>query len=616
MKTHINRYRLDIQGLRALAVLFVMIFHILPTFMPAGYLGVDIFFVISGFLITSLLLKDYNQNNRISLLNFYKRRILRIFPAVIFTSVIVLTLMFILGLQDEIGNVFSSVKSSLLAITNFYFYNLGDTGDYWNPDLFRPLLHLWSLSVEEQFYLIFPVFFMFFIKNKKIFVWFLIVMFFASIISASFIIHDNKNLAYYMPYSRAFALILGCLTAFLNINFNTHNKIIIIFIELISCLSIFCIVLGCYFLSKYNLPSYLTLIVIIPVAILLFIGKNHTTLVHKFLGNKVLSYIGLYSFSIYLVHFWLWSFYSYWQQNQVGFTAKIIIIWVSIILGALQYYVIEETFRYKKYSFFTVFLLFVIFPFISYFVLYKANSLYNLYINVYRPQAIVNIKEIQHSNILLFGDSNALHYYYTMQKISQFINFKFNTNAEHGEYNYNCLLITTKCINILHDYDVIILGYAFYYDHIRYSNELKAVEKQQKQLTALFKDAQKQGKTIIILGEIPKMESYSVSNALFFIDIHFDNINFNYEIYKNGILKNNQLIEQLTKKFNNVYYINFNNLLLKNKQIIYYDKPYYLYYNKSHLSQDGSKYVGKKYIEMNHIDSIFYKLKKIYKVTK
>ena len=150
-------YRNDIQGLRALAVIFVLIFHIMPTFMPSGYLGVDIFFVISGFLITSLLIKEYQQNNAISLINFYKRRILRIFPATVFTALIVLLINFIIMTESFIVNVLRSVKSSIMAITNFYFYKLGDSGDYWNPLLFRPLLHLWSLSVEEQFYFVFPL---------------------------------------------------------------------------------------------------------------------------------------------------------------------------------------------------------------------------------------------------------------------------------------------------------------------------------------------------------------------------------------------------------------------------------------------------------------------------
>ena len=151
--------------------------------MPSGYLGVDIFFVISGFLITSLLLREYEQNNSIALINFYKSRILRIFPATVFTAFIVLLITFIIIPETLVGNVFRSVKSSLMAITNFYFYKLGDSGDYFNPLLFRPLLHLWSLGVEEQFYLVFPLFFILFIKNKKLFLLFLITLFVASIVS-------------------------------------------------------------------------------------------------------------------------------------------------------------------------------------------------------------------------------------------------------------------------------------------------------------------------------------------------------------------------------------------------------------------------------------------------
>ncbi len=202
-----SQYRADIQGLRALAVMFVLIFHILPNLMPSGYLGVDVFFVISGFLITSLLLKEYEQNKSISLINFYRRRVLRIFPATVFTALIVVIITFIMIPEAVVGSVFRSAQASLLAITNFYFYKLGDAGDYWNPLLFRPLLHLWSLAVEEQFYLVFPLLFIVFIKNKRIFLLFLIILFIASLVISSVVVLYDKNLAYYMPYTRAFGLL-------------------------------------------------------------------------------------------------------------------------------------------------------------------------------------------------------------------------------------------------------------------------------------------------------------------------------------------------------------------------------------------------------------------------
>ena len=514
--------------------------------------------------------------------------------------------------ESFIGNVLLSVKSSLMAITNFYFYKLGDSGDYWNPLLFRPLLHLWSLSVEEQFYFVFPLFFIIFIKKKKIFLLFLITLFIASISYASIIVLHNKKLAYYMPYSRAFALILGCLTAFININFSIHKKITLIFMEGIALLCIIFIILGCYFLlNTYNLPSYLTLIVILPTAILLALGKHHTSLVHKFLGNKLFYYIGLYSFSIYLVHFWLWSYYSYWASNIVSLSERIAIILASIILGAIQYYAIEQTFRYKNYSLSKALVLFFVIPFVIYFVIYKAQSIYyKQHLNTDVTKIIEGKNDIDNNNILLFGDSNALHYYATMQEIAKFMNFKFDTIGEHSGKNYDCLFLTKTCLNILKNYNVIILGHSYYFDFVRNGDEVTKTKNQQKQLTSLFKEAQKQGTIIVILGEIPKFQGYA---QLSIFGKQFYNIKFNYNIYQNGILKNNQLIEKLTNKFNNVYYVDFNNLLLLNQQIIYYDKGYYTYYNASHLSEYGSTYVGNKYVEAGKIAPIFYKIKQLFR---
>ena len=111
---------------------------------------------------------------------------------------------------------------------------------------------------------------------------------------------------------------------------------------------------------------------------------------------------------------------------------------------------------------------------------------------------------------------------------------------------------------------------------------------------------------IVILAEIPKLQGYKHFSIF---GKQFQNMKFNYDIYNNGILKNNQLIEKLTKKFNNVYYVDFNNLLLLNKQVIYYDRKNYIYFDHAHLSTYGSEYLGKKYIETNNIDAIFYKIK-------
>ena len=147
--------RADIDTLRAISVVSVIIFHLDQTLFPNGYLGVDIFFVISGYVITKSILKGLN-NNQFSFLNFYIKRIKRIFP--VFLVVLLTTIIFAIFilLIADLNRFLESLISSLGLVSNFYFWITG--GYFSTNDQLKPLLHIWSLSVEEQFYLFFPIF--------------------------------------------------------------------------------------------------------------------------------------------------------------------------------------------------------------------------------------------------------------------------------------------------------------------------------------------------------------------------------------------------------------------------------------------------------------------------
>ena len=147
--------RADIDTLRAISVVSVIIFHLDQTLFPNGYLGVDIFFVISGYVITKSILKGLN-NNQFSFLNFYIKRIKRIFP--VFLVVLLTTFIFAIFilLIADLNRFLESLISSLGLVSNFYFWITGNILS--TNDQLKPLLHIWSLSVEEQFYLFFPIF--------------------------------------------------------------------------------------------------------------------------------------------------------------------------------------------------------------------------------------------------------------------------------------------------------------------------------------------------------------------------------------------------------------------------------------------------------------------------
>jgi peptidoglycan/LPS O-acetylase OafA/YrhL len=154
--------RIDIDVLRAISVISVIVFHLDKSFFPLGYLGVDIFFVISGYLITKIIIRDLN-NKQFSFRNFYLRRIRRILPALLIVLFTTLLVAFSILLTSDFKVFTESLLASLGFFPNIYFWITG--GYFGSNDELKPLLHLWSLGVEEQFYLFFPIVFLFIFKN-------------------------------------------------------------------------------------------------------------------------------------------------------------------------------------------------------------------------------------------------------------------------------------------------------------------------------------------------------------------------------------------------------------------------------------------------------------------
>ena len=155
------KYRGEIDGLRAIAVIPVVFFHAGFDLFSGGYVGVDVFFVISGYLITTIIFKEL-ENKTFSLANFYERRARRILPALIFVIIITTILSFVFLTKSELSGYFRSIIATLLFFSNFYFWK---TSPYFSAESdLEPLLHTWSLSIEEQFYVVFPLLMIFFLN--------------------------------------------------------------------------------------------------------------------------------------------------------------------------------------------------------------------------------------------------------------------------------------------------------------------------------------------------------------------------------------------------------------------------------------------------------------------
>jgi peptidoglycan/LPS O-acetylase OafA/YrhL len=347
-------YRPDIDGLRAVAILLVIIFHAYPKFLRGGFIGVDIFFVISGYLITSIILKNQSQNN-FSLLDFYSRRIRRIFPALI----VVLTFCLVAGwyalLGDEYERLGKHIAAGSIYISNFVLQS--EAGYFDTDSELKPLLHLWSLAIEEQFYLVFPLLLIvgkrFQISPLLIISVSLIFSFLANIIQ----IHDKPTDVFFFPYSRAWELLVGSLVAYLSIHSIAKNQAEK-FANPLSWLGIILILSAWIFLDskKILFPSWWALLPTFGAASLIFAGDK-AWFNRKILASKIAIFIGLISYPLYLWHWVLLSFLKITEVEKLNSRLRFSILVVSMILAWLTYYFVEKNLRFQKSKFISLGLL-------------------------------------------------------------------------------------------------------------------------------------------------------------------------------------------------------------------------------------------------------------------
>ncbi len=344
-------YRPEVDGLRTLAVMAVLIFHAeLPFgdsfFLKGGFLGVDIFFVISGFLITSLIIKEYGKTGKFSILNFYHRRIRRLLPALLFVILITLPFAWLYLLPQSFIDFSYSQLASIFFSSNIYWHlNLQDYGA--ESALLKPFLHTWSLAVEEQFYFIYPVALLIIYRYMRSYtVLLLILSILLSLQFAEMLTSRNISLSFYMLPSRFWELASGAVLAHL-----VAEKKSFLFIP---------------FLQKYlptigaalilysfwnigfssNHPGYVTIPAIIGT--LFIIGfSGHNDIITKVLSSKLFVGIGLISYSLYLWHYPIFAFARIISIDINALDIGICFA-LSFILAFLSYRFIEKPFRNGK----------------------------------------------------------------------------------------------------------------------------------------------------------------------------------------------------------------------------------------------------------------------------
>lgn len=329
----------NIQGLRAISVIAVIFFHYEINYFTGGYLGVDIFFVISGYLMSLILDVKISRKN---IFNFYIKRIKRILPALVFIILVCLILGFFLLSTESYERLSRSSIFSSLFLSNFFFWR--EWGYFDLTSLNKPLLHTWSLSVEMQFYFVFPIILLV-LNNlfKKIDIFFKLFFLFIILILVTEIFVESKKIAtfYLMPF-RLSEFLIGAIGY--NFEKKYNNKIDNIYIFFLSLLLIvFCF----YFFDKnINFPG-LNSILPCFLAIVLILNKNNN-LTNKILKNKLLIFLGNISYSLYLVHWPIYVFYRFFKFREIFFYEKVILIFISILFAYLIHRYIENIYRGKK----------------------------------------------------------------------------------------------------------------------------------------------------------------------------------------------------------------------------------------------------------------------------
>jgi len=339
-------YRPDIDGLRAVAVLGVITYHAFSSALPGGFTGVDIFFVISGYLISGILYKGHKEGN-FSFKEFYARRVRRLFPALITLLLVTMAYGWLILLTDEFEQLGKHVAAGILFIQNFVFWS--ESGYFDTDATLKPLLHLWSLAVEEQFYIFFPPILLLIWKRKWPLVIILSILLIISLFGNLVMSVQNRASDFFITTYRAWEFLGGSLLAWWHYD-REHEKDVPSYREALSFGGLFLLALAMILIHKGDpYPGWRALL---PVGgtLLLIEGGRYAWINKNILSNPIIVWIGLISYPLYLFH---WPPLAFVHIIKGWNPSPSYIFWalgVGFALTLITYYLIEKPTRYSKSS--------------------------------------------------------------------------------------------------------------------------------------------------------------------------------------------------------------------------------------------------------------------------
>jgi peptidoglycan/LPS O-acetylase OafA/YrhL len=338
-------YRKEIDGLRALAVLAVIFYHAEYAFFTGGYIGVDVFFVISGYLITSIILRDLS-NKSFKLSDFYIRRVRRIMPALFFVVAVVTIFSFMWLLPNQLRGYGKSLASIPLFSSNFIFFL---EGGYFNVSAnLKPLFHTWSLGIEEQFYFLYPFFLIAIWKTKQKTLFYVLILVLSFVVSHWWAV-AHPEAAYLLLPSRIWEFFVGGMASIFGgcffikkvSEFKSAS-------QWISLLGLLLIVVPVFFFDEYTtFPGFNALFPVAGTALTILFSTDRTY-VGKIIANEFFVKIGLISFSLYLWHQPIFVFFRVFYNEHPDSVDKLCLIFLTFVLAFGTWKYIEIPFRVSQ----------------------------------------------------------------------------------------------------------------------------------------------------------------------------------------------------------------------------------------------------------------------------
>ena len=624
-------YKPEIDSLRAIAVFLVILFHFELFMVTGGFIGVDVFFVISGYLITNLVMKDI-VNNKFSIVEFYTRRIRRIIPALYSTIFIVIILGYFILSPEHSNRLGKSGISAATAYSNFFFWF--ESGYFNHSKYFKPLLHTWSLSVELQFYLIWPIilFTIFKLFKKKMIFFFLLIFLLSLFLSLTY--SERTTGYFYFTLFRLFEFAVGSIIYLIKDDIKIKSNDLFFFIGILIIMSS-----SFGFSEKSIFPGINALAPSIGSALILITGGN-LIFFKKIFINNFLIFFGKISYSLYLVHWPIIVFYRYIKLEPLQNIEKILLILVTIIISFFTYKFIELPFRKKDNNKFLISTKKIILIFILSLSVIILISNYLVSNNKFlklskNKQSTIRLLEkeavsqsfkvkanarINHKNyfkdqnkpikVLIWGDSHAGDLYNSLRVTDEF----FKLDLEYLSYDYfycfrdkgfNAKILQFIKENLklsLHNCKVKVESYQDKYEILGKSDLIILSSRWLKKTD--FKEIVKlinnySSSKIIVVGRKPSFFDiptlYIKSNK---------DLNYLAYINKNKEIKDiNNEIKQKSKKNDFIFY-DIENLICSNKKCTVMNKNHLLITDQDHWSYRGFIFYGKMLVKNNFLDII------------